>query len=145
MSLKKSLSIKILLTYIKTVTPNQGDIQNNKTVNMNVSAGGGMTGTNLLFYKFTVKNSSGTVVNTPYYTLGSSYSFTPNSLGAYSVTVSVQGSDNKTIERTYNYNSVGSVTPTETPDVPPTQPVVPTQAPTQVPTQAPTQVPTTAL
>lgn len=126
--------------YIKTVTPNKGEIQNNKAVNMTVTAGGGITGTNLLFYKFTVKNSSGTIVNTPYYTLSGNYTFTPTSLGAYSVTVDVQGSDNKTVERTYDFTSVGSVTPTDPPSTEP--PVQPTQPPTQPATQAPTQAPT---
>lgn len=126
--------------YIKTVSPSGGEILNNKAVSVTANAGGGITGTNLLFYKFTVKNSSGTIVNTPYYTLNKNYSFTPTSLGAYTLTVNVQGSDNKTIERTYYYTSVGSVTPTEVPETQPA--VIPTQAPTQTPTQAPTQAPT---
>lgn len=130
--------------YVKTVTPNGGEIQNNKAVNISVAAGGGKTGTNLLFYKYTVKNASGAIVNTPYYTRNTSYTFTPNSLGAYSVTVSVQGSDNKTIERTYNFTSVGSVSPTTAPETQP--PVIPTQAsPTQPPATNPpaTQPPAT--
>ena len=137
----------VVAPYIKTVTPNGGDIQNNKTVNMSVSAGGGVTGTNLLFYKYTVTDPLNNTANVPYYTRSTSYSFKPTSLGLYTVKVSVQGSDNKTIERSYILNSVGSVSPTEPPVNPPTEPAVPetqaaTQAPTQKPTQAPTQAPT---
>ncbi|MBQ9680501.1 MAG: starch-binding protein [Ruminococcus sp.] len=116
--------------YIKTVSPAPGEIENNKTVSVNVTAGGGITGTNLLFYKFTVKDSSGNTVNTPYYTLSGNYSFKPSSLGAYSLTVDVQGSDNKTVERTYNYTSVGALSPTETPETqPPTTYAAPTDPP----------------
>ena len=124
--------------YLKTVTPAGGDIQNGKAVSLSVTAGGGMTGTNLLFYKFTVKDPSGSIVNTPYYTLNKNYSFTPSSLGAYTVTVNIQGSDNKTIEREFSYKSVGTVIPTEPETQPPTDVVIPTQPPTQAPTQAPT-------
>ena len=115
--------------YIKTVSPAPGEIENNKTVSVNVTAGGGITGTNLLFYKFTVKDSTGNTVNTPYYTLSGNYSFKPSSLGAYSLTVDVQGSDNKTVERTYNYISVGELTPIDEPETqPPTTYVEPTSA-----------------
>ena len=89
---------------------------------MTVSAGGGNTGTKLLFYKYTVKDASGNIVNVPYYTRETAYSFTPTALGKYTVTVSVQNSDNTTIERDYVYESVSKiVTPTE-----PTDPVTPT-------------------
>ena len=127
--------------YIKTVTPNGGEIKRNSAVNVSVTAGGGLTGTNLLFYKYVVRNSSGDIVNVPYYTLNGSYSFTPTALGAYTVTVFVQGSDNTTVERTYSYTSVSSISPTESPYVPTD---APTQKPTTAPTQAPTQKPTTA-
>ena len=132
--------------YIKTVSPSSGEIQNGKAVSVKVNAGGGITGTNLLFYKFTVKNASGSIVNVPYYTLKNTYSFTPTSTGAYSLTVDVQGSDNKTVERTYNFTSVGTITPTTAPETqaPPQPTQAPTQKPTQAPTQAPTQKPTQA-
>lgn len=127
--------------YIKTVTPDGGEIKKSTQVNMSISAGGGITGTNLLFYKVTVKNASGDIVNVPYYTLNSTYKFTPASTGEYNVTVSVQGSDNKTVERTYTFDCVTSLTPTE-PIA--TEPQAPTQAPTQASTQKPTQAPTQA-
>ena len=141
--------------YIKTVTPAGGEILKSSEVNMSVSAGGGITGTNLLFYKFTVKNASGSIINVPYYTLNSTTRFTPNTTGAYTVTVSVQGSDNKVDERTFSFNCVTSISPTEGPYVPPTEPMPqtepatqappPTQPPTQASTQAPpTQAPTQA-
>ena len=130
--------------YIKTVTPAGGEILKSSSVNVNVTAGGGITGTNLLFYKFTVKNANGAIVNVPYYSLRSNTSFTPTATGAYTVTVSVQGSDNKVDERTYSYDCVTSMSPTEDPFVP-TEPIPqdPTDAPTEAPTQKPTQAPPT--
>lgn len=131
----------VVAPYIKTVTPNGGDIQNNSNVQINVAAGGGKTGTNLLFYKYTIKNPSGDIANVPYYTRNTSYAFTPTALGLHTLTLNVQGSDNKTIERSYLFNSVGSVTPTTPPETQPS--VQPTQAspePTEAP-PAPTQAP----
>lgn len=123
----------VVAPYIKNITPSGGEVQNNVSFNINVSAGGGVTGTNLLFYKYTVKNASGSIINVPYYTRNTNYSFKPTSLGLYNVTINVQGSDNKTIERTYTFSSVGSVTPTVAPATEPA-----TQSATQAPTQAPT-------
>ena len=101
-----------------------------------MTAGGGNTGTKLLFYKYTVKDASGNIVNVPYYTKNASYSFTPTSLGRYVLTVSVQGSNNDTVERDYIYDSVANVTtPTES---------VPHEYPTEKPTTiTPTVAPTT--
>ena len=123
----------VVAPFIKTVTPFGGDIPNNQNTNIIVSAGGGKTGTNLLFYKYTIKNPSGEIVNTPYYTKNTSYTFKPTVLGLYTATVDVQGSDNKTVQRSYILNSVGSVAPTDPPATEP--PVQPTQAATQPPTQ----------
>jgi hypothetical protein len=155
----KSYSVESGLTsvspYIKTVSPSGGEIKRNTSVSLTTNAGGGLTGTNLLFYKYTVRNSSGDIVNVPYYTLNRSYSFTPTALGAYTVTVSVQGSDNTTVEREYNFTSVNTIspseyatTPTETqaptqkPTVKPTETQAPTTKPTQPATQKPTVKPT---
>lgn len=155
----KSYSVESGLTsvspYIKTVSPSGGEIKRNTSVSLTTNAGGGLTGTNLLFYKYTVRNSSGDIVNVPYYTLNRSYSFTPTALGAYTVTVSVQGSDNTTVERDYNFTSVNTIspseyatTPTETqaptqkPTVKPTETQAPTTKPTQPATQKPTVKPT---
>ena len=111
--------------FIKRVTPaaNQ-QIKNNTACNINISAGGGNTGTKLLFYKVTVKDASDNTINTPYYTRNTSYSFTPTALGKYTVTVSVQGSDNTTVTRDYIYNSVTNPqNPSDdTPVITPTQP-----------------------
>lgn len=135
--------------FIKVVTPAGGNVQTGKAVNVSVSAGGGKTGTNLLFYKYTVKNSTGNIVNVPYYKLNNtSYSFTPSQSDTYTLTVSVQASDNKTVERTYEFTVSGTVTPTEAvetmPPVTPTDPPAPTNPPTQPPTNppAPTNPPT---
>lgn len=127
---KRTLSYEItdgtnsVAPYIKTITPAPGSqIKNGTACSISVTAGGGKTGTNLLFYKYTVTDSSGKIVNVPYYTRNTSYSFTPNALNStYTVTVSVQGSDNTTVERSCTYKSVGTITtPTEPPTVKPTQ------------------------
>ena len=89
----------VVAPYIKVVTPNSGDIKNNSNVQIKVTAGGGNTGTNLLFYKYTIKNPSGDIVNVPYYTRNTSYTFKPTALGLHTLTINVQGSDNKTIAR----------------------------------------------
>lgn len=132
----------VVAPYIKTVTPNGGDIQNNSNVQIKVTAGGGNTGTNLLFYKYTIKDPSNNIANVPYYTRSANYTFKPTALGLHTLTINVQGSDNKTIERSYIFNSVGSVVPTTPPETqPPVQPTDAPPAPTQappVPTQAPT-------
>ena len=131
----------VVAPYIKIVTPNSGDIQNNSNVQIKVTAGGGNTGTNLLFYKYTIKNPSGNIANVPYYTRNTSYTFKPTELGLYTLTLNVQGSDNKTIERSYVFSSVGTVTPTTPPETqPPVQPTDAPPAPTQAP-PAPTQAP----
>ena len=96
--------------YIKDVTPGSGQIQKGKACNVSVSAGGGVVGTKLLFYKFTVTDPSGKTANTPYYTLNSNYSFTPSALGNYTLTVDVQGSDNAADVRNLTLNSVNTVT-----------------------------------
>lgn len=127
--------------YIKTITPAGGEIKTSSSTRFTVSAGGGKTGTNLLFYKYTIKNAAGNIVNTPYYTRNTSYSYTFTSAGTYTVNICVQASDNKTIERDCTFSVVGSLTPTQAIE---TQGVVPTQKPTAAPTQAPTQKPTVA-
>lgn len=128
---------------IKSVFPaNLNLIKVNTPTTVSVKAGGGNTGTKLLFYKYVVTDPNG-VENTPYYTLNSTYTFTPNMIGEYEVNVYVQGSDNSTVSKTYNYTSTdGDVTnPTTKPT---TQPTTATTMPTTVPTTAPTTVPTTA-
>ena len=132
----------VVAPYIKTVTPNGGDIQNNSNVQIKVTAGGGNTGTNLLFYKYTIKDPSNNIANVSYYTRSANYTFKPTALGLHTLTINVQGSDNKTIERSYVFSSVGTVTPTTPPETqPPVQPTDAPPAPTQAP-PAPTQAPT---
>lgn len=73
---------------------------------VDTTAGGGNTGTKLLFYKVTIKDPSGETANVPYYTLKNEYKFTPTTLGTYSVTTTVQSSDNSFTARTVEYDCV---------------------------------------
>lgn len=107
-------SSSVAFPIIKTVSPSSGEqILKDKACSVSVSAGGGKTGTNLLFYKYTVKDSTGATVNVPYYTLKSTYSFTPTKLGTYSLVVSVQASDNSEVSREYTLDCVNSIDPTD--------------------------------
>ena len=114
---------------IKSITPgNLNMIKRNVSATVSVSAGGGKTGTNLLFYKYIVKDPNG-VSNTPYYTLNSTYSFTPTMLGKYTVEVFVQSSDNTTVNKTYTYTATDSdVTVPTNVTTPPVVPTSPTSA-----------------
>lgn len=117
---------------IKSVSPaNLNLIKVNSTATVTVKAGGGKTGTNLLFYKYVVTDPNG-VQNTPYYTLNNIYTFVPSMKGEYKVNVYVQGSDNSTVSKAYTYTATDDVTE-------PTTVVVPTTAP------QPTTQPTTAV
>jgi hypothetical protein len=99
---------KLVKPVIKTVLPaNLNLIQINTKATVTVTAGGGKTGTNLLFYKYVVTNPNGKK-NTPYYTLNNTYSFTPDVAGTYTVDVYVQGSDNATVNKTYTYTTTNS-------------------------------------
>ena len=125
---------------IKGVSPaNLNLIKVNNPTTVSVKAGGGKTGTNLLFYKYVVTDPNG-VKNTPYYTLNNTYSFTPSMAGTYTVNVYVQASDNSTVNKTYTYNATNGDIPTTTAPVPTTVPVPTTTAPVPT-TTAP--VPTT--
>lgn len=126
---------------IKSVFPaNNNLIKVNTPATVSVKAGGGKTGTNLLFYKYIVTDPNG-VKNTPYYTLNSTYSFTPTMLGEYTVNVYVQGSDNSTVNKTYKYTATNSDVTVPTAPVPTTTAPVPT---TTVPVPTTTvPVPTT--
>ncbi len=120
---------------IKNVTPaNLNVIRVGTPATVTVTAGGGKTGTNLLFYKYVVTDPNG-VKNTPYYTLNNTYLFTPTMEGSYVVNVYVQSSDNTTVTKTYNYTATGD------------GPVPTTVAPTTVAptTVAPTTVPPTTI
>ena len=125
----------VVAPILKAVSPKPGQIKKGTQQNFTVTASGGNTGTKLLFYKFTIKDASGNTVNVPYYTKSNTYKFTPSAVGTYTVTVSVQGSDNDTAERTYTYYSVNEITD---------EPVVPT-TPIDTPTEVPTQYPTTPI
>ncbi|WP_316609934.1 starch-binding protein [uncultured Ruminococcus sp.] len=125
---------------IKKVTPaNLNLIKMGSTATVSVTAGGGQTGTNLLFYKYVVTDPNG-VPNVPYYTLNNTYQFKPSMKGNYTVDVFVQASDNSTISKTYTYTSTDGNIPTPTEPV--TQPQPTTQKPTTT-TPVPTTVPAT--
>lgn len=100
---------------IKSVTPaNLNSVKVNTDATVTVKAGGGKTGTNLLFYKYVVVDPNG-AKNTPYYSLSSTYKFTPTMVGTYKVTVYVQASDNSTVSKTYSYNVIDGEIPTTSP------------------------------
>lgn len=127
---------------IKSVLPSTINlIQTNKATTVYVKAGGGKTGTNLLFYKYVVTDPN-KVKNTPYYTLNNTYSFTPTMVGEYTVNVYVQGSDNSTVTKTYKYTATNVPVPSVTVPTTPTTPTQPTTA--VVPTTKPV-VPTTVV
>lgn len=107
---------------LKGVSPKPGQVKKGTPISFTANAAGGKVGTNLLFYKFTVKDANGVVVNVPYYTKDTAYSFTPSALGTYTVTISVQNSQNALIERTFTYSSVNEVTDDPQPTLPTPQP-----------------------
>ena len=82
------------------------EIQKDVKTVIDVTAGGGNTGTKLLFYKFKITDPNGKIANVPYYTTSAQYEFTPTTVGVYQIDVSVQGSDNSTVTRTYKYDCV---------------------------------------
>ena len=95
------------------VTPTNfsaNEILKGKEATVNVTAGGGNTGTKLLFYKYTITDSTGATVNVPYYSLSKQYKFTPAATGNYSVTSTVQASDNSFTTRTVEYKAVDKFT-----------------------------------
>lgn len=95
-----------------SVTPTNSaktEIVKGKEATVDITAGGGNTGTKLLFYKVQITDPSGKTANVPYYTTSDVYKFTPTTLGTYTIEVSVQGSDNSTVKRTYEYACVGEL------------------------------------
>ena len=98
--------------FLSSSPASKTQVKTGTMTNISVNAGGGNTGTKLLFYKFVVKDPSNTQINTAYYTLNKNYSFTPTVAGNYTVEVSVQSSDNTTITQKLTYESTGNVTTT---------------------------------
>lgn len=96
------------------VTPSNSEkteLEKGKQAVIDITAGGGNTGTKLLFYKVKITDPSGKTANVPYYTTSKQYKFTPAALGQYEIEVSVQGSDNSTVVRSYKYNCVDKLSP----------------------------------
>ena len=103
---------------LKGISPQGGsEILVNESTTIRVNASGGMTGTNLLFYKVAVTAPDGSAVNTVYYKTGNTLTFQAAQKGTYTVEVSVQNSANTTVKRTYTDESVGELAPTEDPIV----------------------------
>lgn len=142
LTLKVEDDTNLVKPVIKSVVPgNNGYIKVNTNALLSVNAGGGKTGTNLLFYKYVVTDPNG-VTNTPYYTLNNTYVLKPTMVGEYTVDVFVQGSDNSTVERTYKYNATTQDVTTPTVIEPTTiKPTTPVTQPTTQPTTAPVTTP----
>ena len=110
---------------LKGVSPKTGTcIEKGKSTDITIKAGGGNIGTNLLFYKYIIKDPDGNIVNTPYYSLNNTFSIKPEALGEYTVYVYVQGSDNGTVSRTFKYTSVLEVEEQTTGEQTPEKPTV---------------------
>ncbi len=119
-TLSKTLAfeIKDIKTEVKPViqdvaiTPSNfegTELKKGTEATVDVTAGGGNTGTKLLFYKYTITDPSGKTANVPYFTLKNEYKFTPNTLGTYSVTATVEGSDNSFTAKTVEYDCVNEL------------------------------------
>lgn len=108
----KDPSNELKPVFLSSSPASKTQVKTGTMTNISVNAGGGNTGTKLLFYKFVVKDPSNNQVNTAYYTLNKNYSFTPTVAGNYTVEVSVQASDNTTITQKLTYESTGNVTTT---------------------------------
>lgn len=115
---------------IKAVTPfDASQIELNQPCTVTVNAGGGHVNTNLLFYKFIITDPNGNPVNTPYYTLDNTFTFTPKVEGLYTVQVFVESSDNSKVNKTYTYGAGV--------DVPSSSSVVIPTAPSTTPSTSP--------
>ncbi len=119
-TLSKTMSyvIKDIATEVKPViqsieaTPSSFDgkeIKKGAEATIDVTAGGGNTGTKLLFYKINITDDKENTVNVPYFTLKNEYKFTPAQTGTYSVTATVEGSDNSFTTRTIQLESVNEL------------------------------------
>ncbi|MCH5298433.1 MAG: starch-binding protein [Ruminococcus sp.] len=111
-------------------------IKQNTNITFTLTALGGHTGNNLLFYKFIIVDPNGGT-NTPYYTTSNTYSYTPTKLGVYTIQAYVQNSYNDTVNGTYTYTCVGDIS--ETPEDTSPAPVQPTTSAATESTTAPTE------
>ena len=119
MTLQVSADTNVTSPIIKKVTPSDNGYVRTGSATINVTAGGGKTGTNLLFYKYEIEDPTGSK-NTAYYTLNASYTYNFNREGDYKVKVTVQASDNSEASKSFTVKATGSDIPTEPTD--PTQP-----------------------
>lgn len=97
---------------IKKVTPSDNGYVKTGSSTISVTAGGGKTGTNLLFYKYEIEDPSGNA-NTAYYTLNASYTYNFNREGDYKVKVTVQASDNSEASKSFTVKATGDEIPTD--------------------------------
>lgn len=120
----KDPSQEVKPVYLSATPNNASTIKTGTTTNLSINAAGGKTGTNLLFYKYVVKDPSGTQMNTAYYTLNKNFTFTPSKEGNYTVEVSIQGSDNQTITQKLQFvSSNNAQTTSSSSETIPTEPV----------------------
>lgn len=114
--------------YIRGFTNSLGtryQIKRNSAITFTNDAIGGQTGNYKLFYKFQITDPNGNN-NVAYYTTGKTYTYTPTTLGTYTVKAFVQNSYNSTVTNTYTYTCVDNID--ESGETPPTQSTQPTQA-----------------
>lgn len=114
--LDDTTSVRPVLKRI-TTSGSDKEVLVNEKATIDITATGGVVGTNLLFYKVEVTGPSGEKVNKPYYKLDNSFSFTPDEMGTYKVAVSVQNSKNATVTKIYEVDSVDAITPAGDPKV----------------------------
>lgn len=114
--------------YIRGFTNSLGtryQIKRNSAITFTNDAIGGQTGNYKLFYKFQITDPNGNN-NVAYYTTGKTYTYTPTTLGTYTVKAFVQNSYNSTVTNTYTYTCVDNID--ESGETTPTQSTQPTQA-----------------
>jgi len=112
MTLQVSADTNVTSPIIKKVTPADNGYVRTGSATISVTAGGGKTGTNLLFYKYEIEDPSGNA-NTAYYTLNATYTYNFSREGDYKVKVTVQASDNSEASRSFTVKATGSEIPTD--------------------------------
>jgi len=112
MTLQVSADTNVTSPIIKKVTPADKGYVRTGSATISVTAGGGKTGTNLLFYKYEIEDPSGNA-NTAYYTLNATYTYNFSREGDYKVKVTVQASDNSEASRSFTVKATGSEIPTD--------------------------------
>ncbi len=130
-----STLVDVYVRFFSTSYGTGTQIEKGSAVSFTMDAIGGKVGTNLLFYKFAITAPDNTT-NIAYYTTSDVYTYTPTQTGQYTIKVSVQNSNNKTITKTYQYQSVDEITDSSESTIPTsvTTPSSSSTAPTSAPT-----------